>query len=178
MRPVLRHSLATAVAAECLARIGCPALASEAFMAGLLHNLGILVQVSLDRAGVDAMIEARRADDRRAMRMLEAERSAVGHEMCVAVLFEAWQMPETLIAAVQNHHDPMAAPENHRPLAALINLGSQLALETGSTFALEPHAMNRTLAALAALDLNDIQLDGVAGELPGRLAELCNALSN
>jgi len=178
MRPVLRHSLATAVAAECLARIRCPSLACEAFMAGLLHNLGILVQVSLDRPGVDAMIGARRADDRRAMRMLEAERSSVGHEVCVAVLFEAWQMPETLIAAVQDHHDPMATRESHRPLASLINLGSQLALETGSTFGLEPHPMNRNAAAIAALDLNEIQLDFVASDLPGRLAELSNALSN
>jgi HD-like signal output (HDOD) protein len=177
MRAVLRHSLATAMAAECLARIRCPSLIAEAFMAGLLHNLGILVQLCLDRPGVDAMIRARRADDRRDMRMLEAERSAVGHEFCAAVLFEAWQMPETLIAAVQDHHDPMAASENHQRLACLINLGSQLALETGSTFALEPHPMNRNISAIAALDLNEKLLDGVASGLPARLAELSSALS-
>jgi HD-like signal output (HDOD) protein len=178
MRPVLRHSLATAAAAECLARIRRPALAAEAFIAGLLHNLGILVQVSLDRPGVDAMIGARRADDRRDMRMLETERSAVGHEECAAVLFESWQMPGTLIAVAQHHHDPMGACEKHVPLAALINLGSQLALETGSTFDLEPRPMARNTRAMSALELNENHLDGVASELPGHLAELRSALSN
>ncbi len=178
MRPVLRHSLATALAAESLAGIRCPALAGEAFIAGLLHNLGILVQVYVDCPGVDAMIGARRADDRRDMRTLEAERSAVGHETCVAVLFEAWLMPESLIAAAQDHHNPMAALEFHRPLASLVNLGSQLALEAGSTFDLEPRPMNRNIPAIAALGLNEHQLNDVAGELPGRLAELSQALAS
>jgi len=41
---VLRHSLATALAAETLALKERPAIAAEAFIAGLLHNMGVIVQ--------------------------------------------------------------------------------------------------------------------------------------
>ena len=94
---LLHHSYATAAAAESLARVQHSALAAEAFIAGLLHNLGILVQVHLDSAGVQAMIEQRQTGDARDVRALEAEYAIVGHEACVAVIFDAWQLPQSLI---------------------------------------------------------------------------------
>jgi HD-like signal output (HDOD) protein len=176
MQSVVRHSLATAAAAESLARIHHPALASEAFIAGLLHNLGIVIQNAVDATGIEAMITLRNADDRRDMRTLEAERATVGHEACVGVLFEAWQLPESLIAAAQHHHDPMAAQESHRPLAALVHLGSQLALATGTTFNLEKFPLARCAPAMSCLELDDDHLDAVAADLPARVATLGGAL--
>jgi len=172
LKLVVQHSLATASAAEALARIGKPALASEAFIAGLLHNLGILVQMKLDGPGVEAIVHLRAGDDQREMRTLETERSTVGHEECIAVIFEEWQLPESLIAAARDHHDPMAAPPAHRDLAALVNLGATLGLAAGSTFTLEPSPPPRSLAAMAWLGVEDAQLDAIAIELPARVTEL------
>jgi HD-like signal output (HDOD) protein len=176
MKALVQHSLATAAAAEALARIQHPALAPEAFIAGLLHNLGIIVQVHLDSPGIEAMIRERRQDATRDMRMLESERSIVGHEECVAVVFESWQLPESLVAAARHHHDPMAADESYRELAALVNLGANLGLAGGSTFTLEPAAVVRNVSAMAWLGLDDEALDGVAVALPARVLELRRAL--
>jgi HD-like signal output (HDOD) protein len=176
MRSVIQHSIATAASAESLARIRRPALAAEAFIAGLLHNLGIVVQVHLDAPGMQAMINLREAGDLRDMRALESDCVAIGHEECIAVIFEAWQLPESLIAAARDHHDPMAAPAPHRELAALINLGANLGLAVGSTFELEPVQVARNAPAMACLGLDDGQLDGVADDMPARVAELKSAL--
>jgi HD-like signal output (HDOD) protein len=176
VRALLQHSLATAAAAESLARIRNPALASDAFIAGLLHNLGIVVQLHLESQGIKAIIELRKLADSRDMRALESECVSVGHEECVAVIFEAWRLPESLISATRHHHEPMDALEPHRALAALINLGATLGLATGSTFALEPAPVARNAFAMSWLGLDAEMVDEVESALPGRLAELKQAL--
>lgn len=176
MQALVQHSLATATAAESLAQIHSPALAPDAFIAGLLHNLGIIIQIHLDSAGVEAMVRARRSDATRDMRALEAEQAAVSHETCVATLFESWQLPELLIAATRHHHAPMNASEAHRDFAALINLGANLGLAGGSTFTLEPAPVVRDSAAMAWLGFGDAQLDRIVVDLPARVQAYQRAL--
>ena len=173
---LLRHSLATAAAAESLARLRDPDSAPEAFIAGLLHNLGILVQVHLDRPGIIAMINERAAHPTRDMRSLEKERSIIGHEECMAVIFEEWIFPDCLIAATRHHHEPLSAPAPHRRLAALVNLGANLGLAGGHTFDLEPAAGTRNAAAMQMLGIGDDQLEDIAFKLPPRVGALSQAL--
>jgi HD-like signal output (HDOD) protein len=176
MQAVVRHSLATAAAAEALASLARPPAASEAFIAGLMHNLGIAVQVHLDPRGVDAMIEANRNGAVCDIRVLESNDASVGHEECLAVVFQAWQMPDSLVAAAGHHHAPMDAAEQHRDLTALVNLGSNLALAIGHSYTLEPAPIQRNLAAMLWLGLTDADLDAVSAALPARVAELRSAL--
>ena len=176
MQAVVRHSLTTAVAAEALAILARPPAASEAFIAGLLHNLGIAVQVHLDPCGVDAMIEANRAGAACGIRVMESNNALVGHEECLAVVFHAWQMPDSLVAAAGHHHAPMDAAEQHRDLTALVNLASNLALATGPGYTLEPAPVQRSLPAMLWLGLTDGDLDDVSAGLPARVAELGSAL--
>jgi HD-like signal output (HDOD) protein len=176
VKALLLHSLGTAAAAEWLARLRRRTLASHAFIGGLLHNLGILVQVHLDPLGIKAIIDARQIDTALDIRLLEFERAAVRHEECAATIFAAWRLPDSLVAAAQHHHDPMAAPEAHRELTALINLGANLALACGNTFVLEPAPMERNLAAMTLLGISAEDLDRATMELPGRFDELRGAV--
>jgi len=176
MQAVARHSLTTAAAAEALATIARRPMASEAFIAGLLHNLGIAVQVHLDPHGIGAMIDAIRDGAVCEIGVLESKHAIVGHEECLAVVFEAWQMPESLVAAAGYHHAPMNAPESHRDLTALVNLGANLGLAIGPCYALEPAPVERHLPAMLWLGLTDEHLDAVAAELPARVTELGSAL--
>jgi HD-like signal output (HDOD) protein len=176
MDALVRHSLATAVAAESLARSRHPALAADAFIAGLLHNLGIAVQLQLDPHGCRELLDALRTMPERTLPELEAQRVQVGHEHCVAVLFEAWQLPPLLVEAARHHHTPLAAPQQHRKLAALVNLGIQLSLACGNTHALEPLVPQRDAAVMALLGLGDEDLDRASAALPERLAQLREAL--
>jgi HD-like signal output (HDOD) protein len=172
MPGVVQHSVATAAAAEALAILRHPRLAPEAFVAGLLHNLGIVVQVHLDLAGVEAMIHRRQSGDARDLRALESECAVVGHEHCAAVVFEHWGLPESLIVAARDHHDPMAARESHRTLPVLIGLGATLSRETGNGFTLESAQIVRDPRAMAWLGVTDQELDAVVAALPGRVTQL------
>jgi HD-like signal output (HDOD) protein len=176
MQAVARHSLTTAAAAEALAAIARRRMTSEAFIAGLLHNLGIAVQVQLDPRGIDAMIDANRNGAAQGIRALESDHAMVGHEECLAVVFEAWKMPDSLVAAAGHHHAPMEAPEPYRDLAALVNLGANLGLAIGASYPLEPAPIERDSAAMLSLGLTDKHLDAVAAQLPARVVALGSAL--
>ena len=176
MGAVSRHSLTAAVAAEALAVIARPAMAGEAFIAGLLHNLGIAVQLHLDSHGIEAMINANRSGAAYGIRALESNHAMVGHEECLAVVFAAWEMPDGLVAAAGHHHAPMDAPEPHRDLTALVNLGATLGLAVGPSYPLEPAPTARDPAAMNWLGLTDEHLDAVSAQLPARVVELGAAL--
>ena len=172
VQALLHHSVATAAAAESLGRLRRPDLASHAFVAGLLHNLGILVQAQLDPHGVGAMIESGRSDPGFDIRSLESQHAAVGHEECVASIFESWQLPTGLAEAARHHHNPAEATEAHRDLAILVGLGAQLAARSGSGSLLEPRHAHWVGTASEALRLTEQHMAQVADELPERVADL------
>lgn len=175
MADVARHSFATATAAEAMARLTRPSLPSDAFIGGLLHNLGVAVQVCLDSRGVEAMLEAarKRADF---IRTLESDHSMIGHEKCLAVVFEAWQMPESLVAVAAHHHAPMSAPDAHRDLVALVSLGATLAITCGHGFGLESGPAESQHEAMQLLGVTEEHLESIAADLSTRVEQLESAL--
>ena len=164
---LFRHSLATAIACEMLATSSHPPLVPGAFIAGLVHNLGVVIQASVDPTGMAALMDARRSDPVIDIRALEAQHVQVRHEECAAVLFDAWQLPDALIAAARYHHTPEAAPESHRALVALVSTAATVALAGGFTYSLEPRA-----PAVAGPVIQHI-----ISELRGRVEQLSQALS-
>jgi HD-like signal output (HDOD) protein len=176
LRQLVRHSLAAAIGARDLAtrhRIG---LAGDAFIGGLLHKLGVTVQIQLDGPGVRAMLEARAAGIEGDLTELEAGRVSVGHERCLEVVFSSWSLPEALVAACCHHHNPGEAPGGYVALASLVHLGACLALASGHTWALEPVAIAPSAAALAALGVEEGELAHISATLPDRVLALQSEL--
>lgn len=134
----LHHSLAAALACEMLASRYAPESSPPAFIAGLLHNLGVLVQTALSPAGVAAMIAARPANPHREIRALEQDHRVPSHERVIGLVFEHWRLPPALVCAAMHHHCPAEAPEEFRSLAGLVGTSAQLALASGHTYSLEP----------------------------------------
>lgn len=176
MSALLRHSLATAVGADSLAKLGRTGVASEAFIAGVLHNLGVPVQVCIDPTGVTAMATAFCQSPTQSVRLMEADHVCVDHEACGASVLDAWQLPDSLVAVAMHHHEPGAAPAAHRTLVSLVNLSSSLALATGHTFPLEPAHIAYDEGALAQLGLAREALEELARGLPERVENLRRAL--
>jgi HD-like signal output (HDOD) protein len=176
---LLRHSVATAAAAESLARVGHRELAGEAFIAGLLHDFGLMVLLRLDPAGVQGMLGALGAEPAAELRRLERQRVSVGHERCAAMVFTAWNLPASLVESVRQHHDPLGAPEAYRVLAALVHVADQLSLAAGFAFPLEPAPQPQPAIEVTAdfLGLSDADLAAVAADLPARADKLRKALA-
>lgn len=176
LKSVVSHSQATAAAADSLARHRFPELAPSAFIAGLLHNLGTVVQMHIDPRGVEALLAARRDGDGRDVAVLETELTAIGHEECGAVIFEEWRLPQALVSAARYHHSPLRASGAERRLAALINISSTLALVSGAGMALEPTSPSAHPDALQCLDFDDAQLAEATVVIAARIAQLKQAM--
>jgi HD-like signal output (HDOD) protein len=175
-RLLVRHSLATAIGARELAMRHCGQQASDAFIGGLLHNLGVVVQLQLDPAGVRAMLAARAEGFTGDVLALESGRIRVGHERCIEVVFLAWSLPEGLVAACCHHHEPAQAPGPFRELASLVHLGACLALASGHTHALEPARQLPSPGAMELLGVGVDEFEELAQALPERVEALQSAL--
>ena len=173
---IMTHSLATAVACDMLANAALPELAPDAFIAGLIHNLGTVVQASLNPTGTAALIGARVRDSSQDLRTVELQYCRPGHEECAAVLFDAWSLPEALVLSAQHHHVPEEAPDSHRMLARLVWAGGHLALCCRKTYVLEPMPPARDDNRLLELGVLARDLDLVMAELGQRVEVLNRSL--
>lgn len=172
-----RHAVAVACAAESLARVSHRSLAAEAFIAGLLHDFGVTLQLHVDRAGLLEVVTVLRAAPTRNPRDVEQSVGCVGHERCAALVFQAWNLPQSLVAAISNHHAPAAAPPGARRLAALVHLADHVSLETGHSYALEPAAATLQEGTLETLGIAETFLMHAREALPERVRELQRVLS-
>jgi putative nucleotidyltransferase with HDIG domain len=102
------HAIGVAVTSRRLAMIrgGCPP--EEAFLGGLLHDIGILVHARhLETEFSEFLGLARRRD----LRVYEAEREVLGfdHADTGHALVTEWRLPKVLADAVFAHHEPSRA---------------------------------------------------------------------
>ena len=155
-----------------VARVSHRSLAAEAFIAGLLHDFGVMPQLQVDRARLLKVIAALDAEPKQNPRDVERSFGCIGHEHCAAVVFRAGNLPETLVAAVGNHHAPAAAPSGSRRLAALVHLADTISLQTGHGYALEPQAWPLQEGTLELLGIQETLLSQVVEALPQRAREL------
>jgi putative nucleotidyltransferase with HDIG domain len=123
-RMLRRHSLATAVAARTLAARAQPGGwdSESAFVLGLLHDLGWLVQLQIDS---DQPL-------RRAPAAAPPGVDLAEHALLSAALLAHWQLPAQFIDAVRNHHERAATPASAG--SALLAVAEQCAMHGGDEF--------------------------------------------
>ena len=119
-----RHSLATATIAHWLAvalRYPDP---EEAYVAGLIHDIGKLVLDQHVEAAYEDVVDIVRQDG---LEVWQVEQATFGidHANVGGLIAREWQFPEKLVSAVQFHHSPrLARPNKEQTLAAMINLAN------------------------------------------------------
>jgi HD-like signal output (HDOD) protein len=127
-----RHSLAVACATQQLSRAAQAGIDSEAFIAGLLHDIGVLL---LTKAAPAAMASFAPPAVEASADGLAAERMHFGadHAACAGVLVEAWGLPTWLHDTLTAHHEPPppAASAGLAALPALLHLADGLAARAG-----------------------------------------------
>lgn len=172
-----RHSVACGLGAQVLAKHAKPAAPhigsvtpDEAFVAGLLHDIGKMVIGSL-LAGYFEQARALALAEN--MAFADAERALLGfdHAQAGAAIGEKWNLPAPLVDAIACHHHPLQAQHGNIGLACVAHVADALSLTLGIgvggdglLFALQP-------AALEALSLTTAQLDELAGVVVEALRE-------
>ena len=119
-----RHSLGCALVSRKMATlIGYPD-PEKAYLAGLLHDLGILVNTLACTEEYRKCIKAAR-DGRVALHRSEEEHLGFTHCQSGKILAEHWHFSGDVIEVVEFHHDVVAAP-SARSLVSLVHLSDLL----------------------------------------------------
>jgi HD-like signal output (HDOD) protein len=139
------HSLATGAAAQNLALLGQRRIdPEEAFLAGLMHDIGAYVLA----AAVPEIYAGVLADPRQDRLAAEAEAVGMTHAQVGQGLLQFWELPEAFTNAARYHHDLARATDGQQPLTGLVALADVLATVWGGSG--EPTPSEADLQALIA----------------------------
>jgi putative nucleotidyltransferase with HDIG domain len=121
-RELMDHAIGTAYLARLVAeRLGQDA--DEAFMCGLLHDMGKLLLLKLARDFIKFGVPTPSSQE---IEIFCRER----HAEIGARLLRQWQLPETLESPVRYHHDPAASP-THSHESAVTYMANRLSHRYG-----------------------------------------------
>lgn len=159
------HSVAVAVAARALARVsGHKAEAEEIFLAGLIHDLGILVE---RQAYGDKLTEvAQRALAKSGM-FLEHEIEVFGanHQLFGMALATKWKFPRHLRAVIGYHHDSARVAEEMRQVVALVQVADIICCQRQMGFYLTAEGAQLTPELLQTAALTTERVEESCEEL-------------
>ena len=169
------HSITTAAACKLLADTLGMGVPDEAFLAGLIHDIGVMVELQSDRKKlVDVVGRLNMKDGVPANEMLTLEREVYGadHQAFGAGLCEKWKFPKAFAAVTGNHHNPLDLPSGGRSLACLVYIADRLAGETQGGLRLDLTTLDIDGAVMEELGLTDQQLEKVKARMPEALKDV------
>lgn len=171
------HATAVATAARVLAVRVRGVEPGEAFLAGLLHDIGMIIELQACQSGFLAAIVSSATDAVRSFREWETEHIDVTHEAMGMALCRAWRFPDSLQHVAGFHHRPMELPAELRRLSAIVHVADHLAVRAVLGFAQSVANEPLQPAVLEWLGLGADELDAFGAELPAHVAEVMPMLS-
>jgi HD-like signal output (HDOD) protein len=133
-RNLWQHSVATAVAARAVVNtVGLRSLREEAFLAGIVHDVGILVEYQFAGKQFALVMEGANGD---AATLTEAERAVfeMNHQEIGKALAEQWKFPKNMQMVAGYHHRPGSLAEEHRLLPTVVGIAGEVAESCGYRF--------------------------------------------
>lgn len=131
------HSVATAVAARMLQRQTQNRQVGEAFVAGLLHDIGRLVVARYLPEEFHRVQDAL-AQSQEPLWSVELEVLGMGHPEVGSTLCKHWNLPEPICESIHYHHNPLGLEDN-RTLACILHVAEYMAHRSGRN----PHIEGR-----------------------------------
>jgi len=158
-----KHSLGCAVCAELIAEKTASDYAPEAFIAGLIHDIG---KLALDVCAHDDFMKCVRTAQERGTYLVEVERELLDtdHANIGKWVAEQWGLPEKYVEAVWLHHQPVETLTGDTVVRRLIEIVQAAnavcrGLMIGASGDLQVHPVPDSL--LASLRLKPKALDNI-----------------
>lgn len=169
-RDVWRHCIAVGVCARSLATAAHAVAPDEAFVAGLVHDIGLIVSQQLFAAKVREVAETCYV---KPQSYCACEDSVIGadHQTFGGALAAKWKFPPALRCAIAYHHEPSALQPEFQKIAAIVYMADALCAEARFGFWLtaQTQAPVEWMQTLTGVTLS--HLDEIKQALPAQLAE-------
>ena len=169
------HSLAVALAARTIAQECRYGAAEEAFVGGLLHDIG---KVVLDSNAPEEYSQVMELVYNGEQSFIDAETDVFGfdHSEIGAMVVNRWNLTPELQEAVRLHHQPMSA-EVDPTLCAVISLANSLCVKHEIGPERMPDLELSELESTLMLPIDPFQLDQLANQILEKLDEEKQLLS-
>lgn len=150
---VWTHCVAVGTAARTLASHTGMLLPEEAMLAGLLHDIGLIIGMQAWLPEFTRVVERVALDPSLDFLTLEREEIGATHEEFGGALCDAWHFPPSFGQACRYHHDFRALPWSEQRLPALVHVADALAARVGGGYIATVRADAPLPEALALLQL-------------------------
>jgi HD-like signal output (HDOD) protein len=158
------HCIAVGVAARELARQMKLPIADEAFLAGLIHDTGMLVGLQVWPDKLREACEAARKTERD---FCEVEREITGadHQQLGQGLAELWKFPRSCQLVAGYHHRPTQLSDNNRMLVTLVYIADTMCCKQNRGFNLTALRQKYEDAGVVDLQIDSRLIEQTAGKL-------------
>ena len=164
------HSVSTAIASKMIADKLKLGLSDEAFLAGLVHDIGFMVELQFDRGKLIEAIQKVGLDTTGvpAMNMLDIETQVYSatHQDFGAALCEKWKFPKPLCNVTGFHHRPLELAFEVRTLPCVVYLADRIVAETPPAFRGDLLTLEPDPAVLEHLKIGPEKLAEIKKALP------------
>ncbi|NLF31194.1 MAG: HDOD domain-containing protein [Planctomycetes bacterium] len=173
-RDMWRHCLAVATAARELAQRASMVYLEEVFMAGLIHDLGLLAAAQSVPQDVAKLVETAMSS-KASWAAAELEILGMSHATAGAHLARKWHFPGYLVDMIADHHAWPDKPVSS-DLAGVVYLADTLACRLGDGLALTAQHQSIDPEMLGRLNLAEADITDVWNNLPAYVEELSGIL--
>jgi len=169
------HSTAVAATSKFISDQLKLGLGDEAYLSGLMHDIGVMVEMQFDRNKLVEAVNATGADSTGvpANSLIDCENAAFGadHQDFGKALCEKWKFPKSFAVVCGNHHNPMGAPSESRTLVSVIFVADRLCMDMDQGFRLDITDPAIPAEVKDTLGLTDEKLEAIRQALPEKLAD-------
>lgn len=153
------HSVAVAICARELSaksKLGDP---DEVFLAGLIHDIGIMVEMQANHQEFVEIISIVSHEQNTTFRQAEEQVLGATHELFGAFICREWKFPPQFEHVARYHHHPMQLPETDRNLPAIVHVADILAaqIHEGYTRTVESENIDPEILSILNLSESDIE---------------------
>lgn len=174
------HSNATAIGCKLISDSMGMGLGDEAYLAGLIHDIGIMVEMQYDRSKlIDALDKTGAGvDGIPSVSLLQTETEVFGanHQQFGQGLCAKWKFPAPFASATGFHHNPAAAPSEQAKLVAVVHAADCMAGRIEGGFRLDNPECNIQKEARELLKLSDDKIEDLIAKLQTMVADATNMI--
>ncbi len=177
-RDIWKHSVAVAVVTrEFCCLIGKKAFAEEAFLAGLIHDLGLLIE---RQAFPDQLTEVINTAYKQEQHFCAVEMDRIGtdHQDLGSALAAKWKFPRLLQTVIGYHHKVDRLNEETRLLPCLVNIADVLCTHEKIGFHLTAEGQDVTDVLLESVGLTENDFNNLTENLPEKIETAESMLSD